>query len=181
LGRADAKPLASIDSKKSVSGNAFDLDFWPLISRISIKKSAFASCRRGVFLCKTRYRLLEIERLLEPLGLRNFDSFVREYRSRIEPAIAASKLQREGRWTEGIAVGSRAYVGKIAAAVRRESLRPRFEKGENGSWLVWWPIFIQPGKPIDARQPPAARSARIQRALPEIDSEVSLSLFHLVK
>jgi putative transposase len=86
---------------------------------------------------KTRYRLLDRDRLLEVLGMRDLDSFVREYRARIEYAIATGKLQREKCWTESIAVGSRGYVDKIAAAIRRERVRPRIEQEETGSWSVW--------------------------------------------
>ena len=86
---------------------------------------------------KTRYCLLDVDRLLELLGMHDLDSFVREYRARIEHAIEARRLQREKCWTESIAVGSRTYVGKIAAAVRHERLRPRIREGENGSWSVW--------------------------------------------
>jgi putative transposase len=86
---------------------------------------------------KTRYRLLDMDRLLAWLGNNDVESFVEEYRARIEHAVTARRLAREKRWTESIAVGSQAYVRKIAAAVRRERLRPRFEEGENGSWSVW--------------------------------------------
>ena len=86
---------------------------------------------------KTRYRLLDMDCLLELLGKNDLESFVEEYRARIEQEIAARKLKREKCWTESIAVGSQAYVRTIAAAVRRERLRPRIEKGENDSWSVW--------------------------------------------
>ena len=82
---------------------------------------------------KTRYRLLDMDRLLELLCKNDVKSFVEEYRARIEHAAAARKLKREERWTESIAVGSQAYVRRIAAAVRRERLWPRIEKGENDS------------------------------------------------
>ncbi len=86
---------------------------------------------------KNRYRLLQRDRLLELLGKNDIHSFVQEYRARVEHAIAAGKLERERRWTESIAVGSQAYVRQIAAAVRRERLKPRFEEGEDGTWSLW--------------------------------------------
>jgi hypothetical protein len=86
---------------------------------------------------KTRYRLLDVGRLLELLGNPDFESFVREYRNRIRWAIAGNKLRREKCWTESIAVGGEEYVRKIAAASRRERLKPRVEEREDGSWAVW--------------------------------------------
>jgi putative transposase len=86
---------------------------------------------------KTRYRLLDLDRLLELLGNPDFDSFAREYRARIEGTIAEHRLTREKCWTESIAVGGQAYVKKIAAAIRYERLRPRVEEICDGSWAVW--------------------------------------------
>jgi putative transposase len=88
---------------------------------------------------KTRYRLLDVGRLLELLGNIDFESFAAEYRARIETAIAEKRLSREKRWTESIAVGGQAYVRKIAAAIHRERLSPRVEESEDGSWAVWEP------------------------------------------
>jgi putative transposase len=86
---------------------------------------------------KTRYRLLDRDRLLEVLGKDSIESFVEEYRARIERAITSGRMERQRRWTECIAVGSQAYVKGIAAAVRRERLKARFEEGEDGSWSLW--------------------------------------------
>ncbi len=86
---------------------------------------------------KTRYRLLDMDRLLELVGMSDIDPFVREYRARIEHAIAAKRLRREKCWTESIAVGGRSYVARIATSVRRERRRPRIEEEENGLWSVW--------------------------------------------
>jgi putative transposase len=86
---------------------------------------------------KTRYRLLECDRLLELLAMPDLALFVEEYCARIDQAVATKALKRQESWTESIAVGSQAYVRKIAAAIRRERLKPRIEEGENGSWSVW--------------------------------------------
>ena len=87
---------------------------------------------------KTRYRLLDVERLLELLGIPDLESFAEQYRTRIEQAIAEKRLQREKRWTESIAVGSRSYVRGIAEAVRyRGRYKPRIEEAADGSWSLW--------------------------------------------
>jgi putative transposase len=88
---------------------------------------------------KTRYRLLEVDRLLDLLGKPDFESFSEAYRIRIQCAIEEKRLNREKCWTESIAVGGQAYVKKIAAAIRYERLRPRIEEREDGSWAVYEP------------------------------------------
>jgi putative transposase len=86
---------------------------------------------------KARYRLLDMDRLLELLGKNDIDSFSAEYQSRIRDAIAEKKLNRQKCWTESIAVGGKEYATKIAASIRYERLKPRIEEREDGFWLVW--------------------------------------------
>ena len=86
---------------------------------------------------KFRYRLLDVERLLALLGAPDPESFRREYRERIQQAISEKNLKREKCWTESIAVGTEAYVRRIAASIRHERLRPRITEREDGSWAVW--------------------------------------------
>ena len=90
---------------------------------------------------KTRYRLLDVDRVLELLGKPNLESFRIEYRTRIQCAIAEKRLKREKCWTRSIAVGGKAYVTEIATAIRYDRLRPRIEEREDGSWAVWDPCF----------------------------------------
>jgi len=59
---------------------------------------------------KTRYCPMDRDRLLELSGKSDIESFVEEYRARIEHAIVARRLERERRWTESIAVGSHARL-----------------------------------------------------------------------
>ena len=86
---------------------------------------------------KTRYRLLDLDRLLDLLGKPDLESFAREYRARIQGAIAERRLKRQKCWTESVAVGDQLFVRKIAAAVRWERLKPQIEEGEDGSWALW--------------------------------------------
>ena len=86
---------------------------------------------------KTRYRLLDLDRLLELLGEPDLGSFRTKYQARVLRAIEDKRLKRENRWTDSIAVGGKDYVTKIAAAIRNERLRPMIEEGEGDSWAVW--------------------------------------------
>ena len=89
---------------------------------------------------RTRYRLLDLELLLNLLGIPDIASFRLEYKDRIQRDIAAKKLDREKRWTESIAVGSKPYVIKIAATLRYKRLKPMIEEGEDGSCTIWEPF-----------------------------------------
>ncbi len=86
---------------------------------------------------KNRYRLLDVERLLELLGQPDLAAFRAEHRERINNAITGRKLIRQPCWTESIAVGSQEYVKKVAAALRYERRNPRTEEVEDGGWSVW--------------------------------------------
>ena len=86
---------------------------------------------------KTRYRLLNVGRVLELLGMPDLEFFVSEYQARIRRAIEEKRLSREKCWTESIAVGREEYVRKIASTIRRERLRPRIEESNDGYWAVW--------------------------------------------
>ena len=67
---------------------------------------------------RERYRLLAVDRLMELLGLRDRQSFAEIHKQRIEEALRAGRLEREGVWTESIAVGSKELVESIAAGIR---------------------------------------------------------------
>jgi putative transposase len=88
---------------------------------------------------KTRYRLLDLELLMQVLGKPDFETLAKEYQMQIQLTITGKRLVREKRWTESIAVGSAAYVQKIALAIRRERIRPRLEEAADGSWSILEP------------------------------------------
>jgi putative transposase len=95
---------------------------------------------------RTRYRLLDINLLLELLGMPDIESFRVEYRTRIRRAIEEKQLNREKCWTKSIAVGSKTYVTEIAAAIRYKRLRPFIEQREDGSCAIWEPISKYPAR-----------------------------------
>jgi len=86
---------------------------------------------------KDRYRLLDLECVLELLGQPDFRSFRAEYQDRIQSAIAENGLKRQKCWTESIAVGSKDYLKKIVGLIRSERLKTHIEETEDGSWAVF--------------------------------------------
>ena len=88
---------------------------------------------------RLRYRLLDMDRLLELLGVPDVRSFRKEYIDRIQSAIAGRRLNREKRWTESIAVGGIDFINNIAAKIRAERLRYQIESDEDGSFTLWDP------------------------------------------
>jgi putative transposase len=84
---------------------------------------------------RERYRLLQIDRLVELLGLCDRKSLAEIHEQRIVEAIRAGRLAREGIWTESIAVGSKAFVGTIASGnKKRKNLK--IAMTEDGAWYV---------------------------------------------
>jgi putative transposase len=84
---------------------------------------------------RERFRLLEIDRLVELLGLSDRESLAEIHRQRIVEAIRAGRLIREGIWTESIAVGSEAFLREIAS---RNKIRKKLKiaRTGDGSWYV---------------------------------------------
>jgi putative transposase len=64
---------------------------------------------------RKRFRLLDVDRLTEILGVSDPSQLAAMHRQRIMEAIEQRRLSREGIWTESIAVGSEAFVKEIAA------------------------------------------------------------------
>jgi putative transposase len=60
---------------------------------------------------RMRYRILNVERLLESLGVGTERELGEWYTDAIERRIAEGRLGREGHWTESLAVGSQSFVG----------------------------------------------------------------------
>jgi putative transposase len=88
---------------------------------------------------KARYRLLDMDKLLELLGINNTITFRTKYAERIQLAITNKELIREKRWTESIAVGSQSYVEKVAESLRYKHRRFVVEDYNDGSCAIWDP------------------------------------------
>lgn len=61
---------------------------------------------------RQRYTLIDIESLIHILGTER-DSLKRIYKTWIEDYLKSKKMEREGRWTECIAIGNRDFVENI--------------------------------------------------------------------
>lgn len=84
---------------------------------------------------RERFRLLEIDRLVELLGLGDRKSLAEIHRQRVFEAISSRRLIREEIWTESIAVGSEASLREIASRVKRRK-KLNIAKTEDGAWYV---------------------------------------------
>jgi putative transposase len=84
---------------------------------------------------RTRYRLIDRERLRDLLGPALRDEFDAAYRREIADAIATRRLQRQPWWTESIAVGDEQFVRTVKdQTLHRRRLDTRQETP--GVWVV---------------------------------------------
>lgn len=72
---------------------------------------------------RQRYRLLDLERLCWRLGTDQLDQVRTNLDVTLEETMVGDQMKREARWTEGLAVGSRAFVERIQPLIpsRRET------------------------------------------------------------
>jgi putative transposase len=67
---------------------------------------------------RKRFRILDIERLLWLMGNPDINTLRQQYESSIQERIAKGQLEREPKWTESIAVGSRAFVEGLERQIK---------------------------------------------------------------
>ncbi len=84
---------------------------------------------------RQRYRLLDIERLVELLGLSRREALAEIHQQRILQSIDNNRLIREGIWTESIAVGSQAFLKEIVSRTKKRK-RLHMAAPEDGDWYV---------------------------------------------
>jgi putative transposase len=84
---------------------------------------------------RQRYRLVDLKSVLRWQDGVSLEEFTQEYRRAIEDSIRRRDLERQGVWTESIAVGSEEFVGRISERVRN---RIRLERKaiSEGVWAV---------------------------------------------
>lgn len=112
---------------------------------------------------RQRYRLLNIDKVLELVGAGDAGDFARHYQAAIAKDLQRGRLAREPVWTESIAVGSQAFVARVAGAIHTRAKLEQFENPD-GHWVL--------------REPPASYEVKAtgsgieENALaPKIDSE----------
>jgi hypothetical protein len=84
---------------------------------------------------RRRYGVVDTKECLRILGGATLEKFRANYRGLIQARLAKDVLAREPQWTEGIAVGSRAFVEAIGQAVRRRQQLTSTPVGEN-AWML---------------------------------------------
>ena len=88
---------------------------------------------------RSRYRILNIERLLESLNIDNPQELYKIYEDGIAKQLEQHDLKRKPEWTESLAVGDRVFVEKVAQLFDRRS---KFSysnldnNAQNKSWAV---------------------------------------------
>lgn len=86
---------------------------------------------------RKRYRILDIERLLESLALPDAASLDCLHREGIDALVERGELARQAHWTEAVAVGGRDFV---ARAEKENTFRKNFSTysiGQNGQATAW--------------------------------------------
>lgn len=68
---------------------------------------------------RKRYRTLDLERLMQMLGVDDIHALRAWYSQTVDERLATRQLQREAYWTEALAVGSRSFVEQAKAAYPR--------------------------------------------------------------
>lgn len=87
---------------------------------------------------RKRYRILDVERLLQSLDVSSAEQLRRYYAAAIDGRTEAERLQRESHWTDSLAVGSEEFV-----RARKEDYKRRwtFDLGQvpgehHNVWMV---------------------------------------------
>ena len=84
---------------------------------------------------RQRFCLLDRDRLVELLGMRDRKSFVETHQQRVLESIKKNHLRREAIWTESIAVGREAFVKEIIAKTKNRK-RLYLASDDDGCWYV---------------------------------------------
>jgi len=86
---------------------------------------------------RLRYRILNIDRLLESLGLDRLADLQVAYADGIEDKLRRRALSREAQWTEALAVGDKVFIESAAQSFGQ---RYKFEYAETGSATDAWTV-----------------------------------------
>lgn len=86
---------------------------------------------------RLRYRILNIDRLLQSLGVARLADMQAAYSDGIEERLARRELSREAQWTEALAVGDKIFVENAAQSFRH---RHKFDYAETGSGTDVWTV-----------------------------------------
>ena len=86
---------------------------------------------------RKRYRVIDMPELLEQLGGCSETSFRENYAYCIEEAIRLKEYQRDGKWTESLAVGSEGFVGKAGRQIKnRMRVERQKDQEDRTTWIL---------------------------------------------
>jgi len=78
---------------------------------------------------RQRYSLIDYERLISLLQMKDLDELQESCRNRIEESLLSREQSREGKWTESVAVGGKSF---IEATIKRLGIKARGRKIAGG-------------------------------------------------
>ena len=84
---------------------------------------------------RKRYRIIDMEHLVARTGMQSAADFHAWYREGIERKLAEGRMEREGHWTESLAVGDRRFIDRMRCEYDR---RAQFvtDHAPDGAWHV---------------------------------------------
>ena len=85
---------------------------------------------------RSRFRILDTDRLLEHLGTDRTDEFRANYMDAINRRIANQNQARESHWTESLAVGSKGFTEKCRSLYSRRSQFDIYETPDTNTWII---------------------------------------------
>jgi putative transposase len=86
---------------------------------------------------RKRYRLVDTAELLAHLGAGTEESFRENYEACVKEAIARKEFEREGKWTESLAVGSEHFVSEVGRGIRnRMQVETLEDEKDRSLWIV---------------------------------------------
>lgn len=87
---------------------------------------------------KKRYRVLDLERLVEMLGYQVEGALRTHYQAAVSAELQrGEKLERDAKWTEAVAVGSQSFVEGLSRLIRHRNQIELEECGTgDGTWLI---------------------------------------------
>ena len=88
---------------------------------------------------RRRYQILELPELLQLAGMSDLGTFTAWYENQLDQVLQTASRHREPHWTESIAVGSEAFVRRIAA-LSKQRKRLEIMALNDDTWYVRDPI-----------------------------------------
>ncbi len=79
-----------------------------------------------------RYRIVDVEALMDLLGINELSHLQNLYASWINEGLSAENSRRDGRWTESLAVGSKAFVEQFQSQIGSHAVHRKLLQDGSG-------------------------------------------------